>query len=139
MLSKRDLSTERVTKVELIPDIAVKNNVLFQLNCDLGIKEFAVQLGTSMGETVGYLIFRGDGKHFEATKLISQDEKVPHKLTVLRGTLWSYPEVISNQKLACLSETDPYFDSDLLPKGFQVSCFLFRLFPNSAQKHATRL
>lgn len=38
MLSKRDLSTERVTKVELIPDIAVKNNVLFQLNCDLGIK-----------------------------------------------------------------------------------------------------
>lgn len=49
MLSKYDLSTERVTKVELIPDIAVKNNVLFQLNCDIGIKEFAVQLGTSMG------------------------------------------------------------------------------------------
>lgn len=122
MLSKCDWSTERVTKVELIPDIAVKNNVLLQLNCDLGIKEFAVQLGTSMGETVGYLMFRGDGKHFEVAKLIQPGEKVPHKLTVLRGTLWSYPEVISNQKLACLSETDPYFDSDLWRKSVEHVC-----------------
>lgn len=105
MLSKRDLSTERVTKVELIPDIAVKNNVLFQLNCDLGIKEFAVQLGTSMGETVGYLIFRGDGKHFEAAKLISSAEKV-----------------LSNQKLACLLETDSCFDSDLWRKSVEKVC-----------------
>ena len=122
MLSKCDLSTERVTKVELIPDIAVKNNVLFQLNCNLGIKEFAVQLGTSMGETVGYLIFSGDGKHFEITKLLSRGEKVPHQLVVLRGTTWPFPEVISQQKLACLSEADPYFDSDLWRKSVEQVC-----------------
>lgn len=75
-----------------------------------------------MGETVGYLIFRGDGKHFEAAKLISSAEKVLHKLTVLRGTLWSYPEVLSNQKLACLLETDSCFDSDLWRKSVEKVC-----------------
>lgn len=122
MSLKGNLTAERVTKVELIPDIAVKNNVLFQLNCDLAVKEFAVQLGTSTGETVGYLMFHGDGKHFEVAKLIAPDEKVPRKLVVLKGTLWSYPEVISNQKSASLSETDPYFDSDLWRKSVEQVC-----------------
>lgn len=87
-----------------------------------------------MGETVGYLIFRGDGKHFEAAKLISSAEKVLHKLTVLRGTLWSYPEVLSNQKLACLLETDSCFVWLFAPEPRRIF-FVVRLDENiSARK-----